>query len=118
MVVVVGGVAEAVLVVDGVDVLAVVVDCVDVVVVVVVVDSDEVVDGAAPEPPDPPAPFVPPWSLLCVPFSVPVGDFDFVGFVPPDWFWWPDVGLAGVWNWMVAVPPAPPETWVTWTLTS
>jgi len=117
VVVAAGGVgAGAVLVVgcvaDVVDCVAGVVDC------VVVVDRGEVVvERAPPEPADRCEP-VPPWCVLCLPFSVPVGDVDFVGFLPPVWFVWPDVGLAGVRNWMVAVPPEPPVTSVTWTVTS
>jgi hypothetical protein len=48
-----------------------------------------------------------------LPFSVPVGDADFVGCLPPVWFVCPEVGLAGVRYWMVAVPPAPPAISVT-----
>ena len=89
-----------------------------VVFVVVVVGCDGVALDGRREPPDGWAPVWPPGWLLWRPFSVPVGDVDFVGRLPPVWFVCPEVGLAGVWNWIVAVPPVPALTSVTWTVTS
>jgi len=76
------------------------------------------VDRPLSEPPDGVAPVRPAGRSLCLPWSVPAGDFDLVGVLPPVCVWRPGAGLAGVLNWIVAVPPAPLLTSVTWTVTS